>query len=310
MAIEVVAAVILRPDGAFLLAQRPAGKLYAGYWEFPGGKVERGEPLREALARELHEELGIEVVRAYPWITRVFDYPHGTVRLNFFRVLEWRGEPHAREAQEAIAWQRLGGGPLVAPMLPANGPVLAALALPPEYAVTSCERYGQKRMLELVESRIEGGLRLLQVREPGLAPAERRRFTEQVVALAHAHGCKVMTKEPVPGAHGLHFTAAGLMRLAERPVNMLAAASCHAPEEVERAVRLELDFIAVGPVRASASHPGVPGLGWDRFAQLARPASMPVYAIGGLRRADLQEAMQAGAHGIAMIGGAWLDQAL
>ena len=306
MAIEVVAAVIQRPDGDFLLAQRPAGKLYAGYWEFPGGKVEAGEPLQHALARELHEELGIEVRRAYPWITRVFDYPHGTVRLNFFRVVEWAGEPHPREAQEAIAWQRLGG-PLVAPMLPANGPVLAALALPPEYAVTSCERYGQKRMLELVEARLEGGLGLLQVREPSLPPAERRRFTEQVLALAHPHGCKVMTKEPVPGAHGLHFTAAGLMRLAERPVNMLAAASCHALEEVQQATRLDLDFIALGPVRASASHPGAPGLGWDRFAQLARHACMPVYAIGGLRRADLPEAMQAGAHGVAMIAGAWED---
>jgi 8-oxo-dGTP diphosphatase len=306
LAIEVVAAVIQRPDGAFLLAQRPAGKLYAGYWEFPGGKVEPGEPLREAIARELHEELGIEVRRAHPWITRVFDYPHGTVRLNFFRVVAWDGEPHPREAQEAIAWQRLGGA-LVSPMLPANGPVLAALALPAEYAVTSCERYGPKRMLELVEARIEGGLELLQVREPGLPAAERRRFTEQVLALAHRHGCKVMTKEPVPGAHGLHFTAAGLMRLHERPVNMLAAASCHTREEVAQATRLDLDFIAAGPVRASASHPDAPALGWEKFSSLVRHAAMPVYAIGGLRRRDLQEAMEAGAHGIAMIGGAWED---
>src|SRR5678816_2661152 len=77
-AIEVAAAVIQRPDGAFLLAQRPPGKVYAGYWEFPGGKAEPGEPAAQALSRELHEELGIEVETAYPWITRVFTYPHGT----------------------------------------------------------------------------------------------------------------------------------------------------------------------------------------------------------------------------------------
>ena len=90
--IEVVAAVIERPDGAFLLAQRPPGKVYAGYWEFPGGKVEPGEAAHDALARELHEELGIEVEQAYPWITREYVYPHGHVRLNFFRVRAWRGE--------------------------------------------------------------------------------------------------------------------------------------------------------------------------------------------------------------------------
>src|SRR5205814_4180776 len=102
--IDVAAAVIERPDGCFLLAQRPTGKVYAGYWEFPGGKVEAGEPAERALARELHEELGIEVRASYPWITREYVYPHGHVRLNFFRVLEWLGEPHPRENQ-AIAWQ-------------------------------------------------------------------------------------------------------------------------------------------------------------------------------------------------------------
>jgi 8-oxo-dGTP diphosphatase len=114
--VEVAAAVIQRPDGAFLLAQRPPGKVYAGYWEFPGGKAEPGEPAAQALSRELHEELGIDVETAYPWITRVFSYPHGTVRLWFFRVVSWKGEPHPREEQ-AIAWQRAGDA-MLSPMLP------------------------------------------------------------------------------------------------------------------------------------------------------------------------------------------------
>ncbi|MBZ0091824.1 MAG: NUDIX domain-containing protein, partial [Sulfuricellaceae bacterium] len=92
--IDVVAAVLQRPDGSFLLAQRPADKVYAGYWEFPGGKIEAGESAPAALARELHEELGIEVKRAYPWLTRRYTYPHATVKLNFFRVTRWDGEPH------------------------------------------------------------------------------------------------------------------------------------------------------------------------------------------------------------------------
>src|SRR5260221_5102826 len=138
--IEVAAAVIQRRDGRFLLAQRPHGKVYAGYWEFPGGKVEAGEAAEHALARELHEELGIDVRASYPWITREHIYPHGHVRLHFYRVLEWAGEPHPREDQ-AIAWQAIAA-PMAAPMLPANAPVLASLALPHEYAISDAARLG------------------------------------------------------------------------------------------------------------------------------------------------------------------------
>jgi 8-oxo-dGTP diphosphatase len=292
--IEVAAAVIQRPDGAFLLAQRPAGKVYAGYWEFPGGKIEPGEAAEKALARELNEELGIEVAQAYPWITRVYTYPHGTVRLQFFRIVAWRNQPHPLEDQ-AISWQA-SGAPLAAPMLPANAPVLAALALPTEYAVTDARRFG----LAHLEARLRAGLKLVQVREPALPAEERKRFTHQVIELAHRYGCKVMVKEPFPGADGIHFTASQLLQLRNRPGEGLAAASCHNREELERAMALGLDFAVLGPIRDKS-----PALGWDRFRELARYCSIPVYAIGGLTRADLEDAWRAGAHGVAMIRGAW-----
>ena len=297
---EVAAAVIQRPDGSFLLAQRPPGKVYAGYWEFPGGKVEPGEPAPAALARELHEELGIEVERAYPWITRVFTYPHATVRLNFFRVTRWQGLPHPKEDQ-AIAWQQLGGS-MASPMLPANAPVLASLALPVEYAITDAAKYGTAAMLDKLARRLEQGLKLVQVREPGLGAEERRAFTQDAIARARRHGAKVMVKSPHPDADGIHFTAAELMRLKHKPVNLLVAASCHSREELERAMQLELDFVVLGPVNEKAD---LPPLGWKRFAEIARGASMPVYGIGGLARSDLEAAWRAGAHGLAMIRGAW-----
>lgn len=302
-AIEVAAAVILRPDGSFLLAQRPAGKVYAGYWEFPGGKVEPGEPVAEALARELQEELGIEVEGSEPWITRVFTYPHGTVRLNFRRVRRWRGEPHPREDQ-AIAWQRLDA-PMLAPMLPANAPVLASLALPAEYAITDAAHHGVERMLGLLDARMAAGLRMVQVREPGLAAAARERFTREVLALARRHGCRVLTKAPFEGADGLHLTAAALGALRERPAAGLVAASCHDRREIERAGALGLDFAVLGPVKRTRSHPDRQPLGWERFAELVAGTPLPVYAIGGLSSSDLGTAMAAGAHGIAMISGAW-----
>jgi len=301
--VEVAAAVIQRPDGSFLLAQRPPGKVYAGYWEFPGGKVEPGEPAAQALARELHEELGIEVETAYPWITRVFTYPHATVRLNFFRVTRWGGVPHPREDQ-AIAWRHLEHS-MVSPMLPANAPVLASLALPAEYAVTDATRWGTPAMLDQLERRLQQGLRLVQLREPGLSAGERRIFCDRAIGLARRHGCKVMVKSPHPGADGIHFTASQLMNLDRKPGGMLVAASCHTREELERAMQLELDFAVLGPVKETASHPHAAAMGWNAFAERVRGTTLPVYAIGGLARADLEHAWRAGAHGIAMIRGAW-----
>jgi 8-oxo-dGTP diphosphatase len=299
----VAAAVIQRPDGTFLLAQRPPGKVYAGYWEFPGGKAEPGEPAAQALSRELHEELGIEVDTAYPWITRVFTYPHGTVRLRFFRVVSWKNEPHPREDQ-AIAWQRHGAA-MVSPMLPANAPVLASLALPVAYAITDAARWGSAAMLDKLERGLERGLKLVQLREPGLGAEERRTFCENAIGRAHRYGCKVMVKAPHLGADGIHYTASQLMSLNAKPGGMLAAASCHSREELERAMQLELDFVVLGPVKATASHPHAPTMGWKAFAELARGLTIPVYAIGGLTRADMEDAWRAGAHGVAMIRGAW-----
>ncbi|HWA39177.1 MAG TPA: Nudix family hydrolase [Burkholderiales bacterium] len=301
--IEVAAAVMLRADGAFLLARRPAGKLFAGYWEFPGGKVEPGEPVAAALARELHEELGIEVESSHPWISRVFTYPHGTVRLNFRRVTRWRGEPHPREDQ-TLSWQ-VPGAPLATPMLPANAPVLASLALPPVYAITDAARFGVARMLALLEQRMAEGLRMVQVREPAMEAAARGAFTDQVLRLAARHGCKVLVKAPHGGADGLHLTAAALQRLERRPDFPLVAASCHRREELERAAALGLDFVVVGPVQRTRSHPEAAPLGWDGFAALVEGTALPAYAIGGLRTADLDEGVRHGAHGIAMIEGAW-----
>jgi 8-oxo-dGTP diphosphatase len=250
--------------------------------------------------RELHEELGIDVEAAYPWLTRVFTYPHATVRLRFFRVLSWKNEPHPREDQ-AIAWQHLGDS-MVSPMLPANAPVLASLALPAEYAVTDATRWGSKLMLDKLERRLQQGLKLLQVREPGLGAEALRLFSEQAIARARRYGCKVLVKAPHPGADGVHFTAVELMKLKQKPATGLVAASCHTREELERAMQLELDFAVVGPVKEKADR--VP-LGWERFAALVRGSTIPVYAIGGLTRADMEDAWRAGAHGVAMIRGAW-----
>lgn len=123
--VDVAVGVLVRPDGAFLLTSRPAGKVYAGYWEFPGGKLEAGETVADALRRELQEEIGITVGAVHPWQVELVDYPHALVRLNFCKVFDWQGELQMRENQ-SFAWQQL---PVqVTPVLPGTVPVLAWFA--------------------------------------------------------------------------------------------------------------------------------------------------------------------------------------
>jgi 8-oxo-dGTP diphosphatase len=123
--VDVAVGILLQPDGSFLLTSRPAGKPYAGYWEFPGGKLEPDETVAQALARELLEELGIHVGPIAPWKQELVDYPHALVRLHFCKVWQWSGELQMREGQLS-AWQQL---PVqVAPILPGTVPVLQWLA--------------------------------------------------------------------------------------------------------------------------------------------------------------------------------------
>jgi 8-oxo-dGTP diphosphatase len=119
--VEVAVGVLIDPQGRFLLTSRPEGKVYAGYWEFPGGKLEAGESVEQALRRELIEEIGITIGPAEPWKIEVFDYPHALVRLHFCKVYQWQGEFEMREGQ-AMAWQQLPVA--VAPVLPGTVPVL------------------------------------------------------------------------------------------------------------------------------------------------------------------------------------------
>jgi 8-oxo-dGTP diphosphatase len=316
--IEVVAAVLQRADGSFLLAQRPPGKAYAGYWEFPGGKVEPGESAPDAMRRELHEELGIDAGECEPWLTRDFDYEHAAVRLRFFRICRWRGDPHGREGQP-FAWQNLtqmsftqpGSSELnVSPILPANGPILRALSLPSIYGITQAGAMGVEPFMASLQRALDRGLKLMQIREKEMSAHELSLFARQVIDLAHRHGARVLLNGDPQlarevGADGVHLTTARLMAVTERPPCEWVAASCHNPVELAKANKLDVDFAVMGPVMPTPSHPGVPVLGWDGFMHHIQDTPLPVYALGGMQRDDLESARRAGAHGIAMLRGAW-----
>ena len=135
LAIDVAVGVLIRPDGDFLLTSRPRGKVYEGYWEFPGGKLEPGETVEQALRRELQEELGIAIGSIELWKVELVDYPHALVRLNFCKVLSWTGELQMREAQ-SFSWQRLPVD--VVPVLPGTIPVLQWLAIERQFQGATC----------------------------------------------------------------------------------------------------------------------------------------------------------------------------
>jgi len=307
--VRVAAAVVLRPGGDVLLAQRPAGKAYAGYWEFPGGKLEPGETPRAALNRELHEELGITVVRASPWLVQRYVYPHAHVELHFFRVFEWQGEPHGHDNQ-AFAWQTPGRFD-VEPLLPANTTVLRSLRLPPVYGITMADALGEEAFLARARTALANGLALVQFREKDWDEARQRALCTALVELADTHGARVLLNGSAGNARawgcaGVHWTSAALAAATERPRDLVCAASCHTREDLAHAGSLELDFAVLGPVLPTPTHPNSRPLGWEGFAAIAEGATLPVYALGGLAPADLDVAIAHGAHGVALRRGAWM----
>ena len=309
--IEVAAAVMLRSDGQeFLLAQRPEGKVYAGYWEFPGGKVEPDETIRQALIRELQEELGITVTECSPWLTRQFTYPHATVRLHFWRVTAWEGEIGITAPLEhaAVDWQKCGKSATVSPILPANDPILKALALPTSMAITMGEIEGIDRQIERLEKALNGGLRLIQLRDKGWPQTQRLRFAEVITRLAHQHGGLVLINDDEEiakqvGADGIHISSSRLAECTTRPEFTWVGASCHTAGEISRAGKLNLDYALLGSVLPTPSHPEVSGLGWSTFSQSISGNTLPVFALGGMKPGMLTEAQNQGAHGIALMRG-------
>ena len=306
--VEVAAGVMLSSESTFLLTQRPEGKPYAGYWEFPGGKVEPGEAAEAALVRELQEELGIEVTRVQPWIVRQHIYAHAHVRLRFFRVLGWNGRPHSREAQ-ALSWQRLDAIS-VAPVLPANGPVLRALALPPVLGITDAWERGERAALDRLDAALARGLRMVMIREKTMPQDRLRTFVGEVQrrcagagAIAVLNGDEQLARDW--GMDGVHLPSAQLLRCSGRADLRWCGASCHNALELDRAAALGVDYVVLGPVQHTTSHPRAALLGWEAFASLVRDYPVPVYAVGGMTLRHLCMACRAGAQGVAMVRGAW-----
>jgi len=313
--VHVLAAVLTDARGRILLTRRTEGRDLAGLWEFPGGKLEPGETPEEALARELQEELGIQACVGEHLITVPQRYPHKRLRLEVRQVRRWTGVPRGREGQ-ALAWvppDKLAGYA----MPPADIPVVAALGQPDRYAITPRPAPGDASVaasdwLAALEATLAGGVDRLQLRIPGVDPGLYRELAIATAGRARAAGTDLLLNADIPLARelgvGVHLRSAQLAALADRPElaeGALLGASCHTAEDLAHAARLGCDFVVLGPVRPTASHPGEPGIGWEAFAALRETTDLPIYAIGGLGPEDVDEARRRGAQGVAGIRALW-----
>ena len=196
-------------------------------------------------------------------------------------------------------------------MLPANGPILKAVGLPPLLGITRAQEMGVDRFMPRLEAALTNGLRLVQVRESGMGRDELTAFASAVVKRCHAAGARVLINGDVDlahavGADGVHLKSAHLGLLTKRPELDLVGASIHSRAELDQAIALGCDFAVLGSVKATPTHPGGATLGWSGFVDIAAASAIPVYGIGGLGPADVYpDAWQHGAHGIAAIRAAW-----
>lgn len=308
--VHVVAGVVSDAEGRILLTQRPAGKHLAGLWEFPGGKCEAAEHPQAALRRELHEELGIDVGALEPLIVLPWHYPEKSIYLDVYRVLDFAGTAHGREAQ-ALLWA-FADDLIKIDMPAADRPVVAALRLPRHLAITPEPQGDPGEFLRRFALVLGSGHKLVQLRSKCLPVAQLRLLATRARDLAARAGATLLLNGHSDlvrelDMDGIHLPAREMLACRSRPLaaDRWVGASCHDERELAHAVAIGVDFVTLGSVRPSASHPGKPALGWQTFADLCAKASLPVYGVGGLAQSDLPRAIAAGAQGIAGISAFW-----
>ena len=304
--IHVAAGVLQDTGGRILLAKRHADTHQGNLWEFPGGKLEPGEGVEEALSRELQEELNVEITEYRPLIKVTHQYEDRKVILDCYLVTDWQGKIEAMEKQP-LAWvttEQLESYPMPA----ADEPVVKAIKLPPSYLITPPVIPSAAQYMAGLEQSLKHGLSMVQFRTFECTDLSCKQLAVESLQLCRRYNARMLINGDIEltreiSAHGVHLTSRQLQHLNERPMSrdFLVAASCHNAPEIGMASRLKLDFAVLSPVLKTTSHPDADPLGWQRFAELVELVNLPVYSLGGMQPDLLETAWGFGAQGIAGI---------
>jgi len=307
--VHVVVAVILNDSNEVLISLRPSHVHQGGLWEFPGGKIEENEAVLQALKRELQEELGIQVTQAEPYKNIQHNYSDKAVILDVWIVRAFSGEPSGKEGQ-LIKWTPLHELQ-VTDFPEANKNIILALALPDEYMITG-EFKNQEDFLNKLELSLEQGIRLVQFRCKECSNSEYLNLARQSQLMCERYNTKLLLNASIEKAlevpsSGVHLTSRNLHAINSRPVDrsILLSASCHNIEDIRQANKINADIVLISPVKETESHPGVSGIGWDKFAELIKQSLAPGYALGGMGKQDVSQAQFKGGQGVAAIRSFW-----
>lgn len=308
--IEVAVAVIVNEQQQVLVTLRPDHVHQGGLWEFPGGKLEQGETITQALTREITEELGIQIGDNEPLMQIQHDYPDKSVRLDVRRVSQFFGEPRGLEGQP-VEWRDISS--LDARDFPqANRAIIHALQFPDIYMITGAFS-DQNEFERRLNNALESGIRLVQLRIRAIESDQQYLyFASLAQSMCQAYSARLLLNTTLDvfadsAADGLHLSSQRMFEYQQRPVSdqVLLSVSCHNMQQLEQARRIAADLVLISPVKQTTSHPGMAGIGWQRFTELVGHINVPVYALGGMQMNDLAMAKQSGAQGIAAISSCW-----
>ena len=308
MHVNVSVAVLINNNRQVLLGQRPHPKSWEGWWEFPGGKIEKGETSVDALYREIDEEIGVKITQFKKWVIRKYSHGGNDITLHFFKVYGWEGEVTSKENQKLV-WTHLQN-PNVSPILPANLFIQKAFDLPKYYAITNLSETSKKVFFNQLQNRISNGLKMIQVREKNISFDEFKIFSNEVIKICKPKGVKVIINSDVNLAYeikadGVHLRSKDLISIKKIPKNLIVSASCHTQEEIYIAEKLNINFLVLSAIKKTLSHPDIKPIGWDEFEKIVNRVNTPIYALGGLGVNDYSIALENGAIGIASQRSIW-----
>jgi len=297
---KVVAGILINSKNEVLISQRLTSQPWPSYWEFPGGKVEVNESLDQCLSRELFEEISIIPLSYTEWITREFFQDNLVIRITFFKITRWTGEIQKKEVNDYrwINVENINSWPKK--ILPKNIYILKALAFPRHYLITNFFE-DEKFIKKTINSKDIW----IQYREP-LLSIDKLHFYYKFLKQKCTSKILINSRhKDLINNNGIHHTSKDLKKVKELDKNIINGASVHSLDELKLANKLGFDFVVLSQIKKTPSHPKIEGMGWNKFREIANQSDIPVYALGGLKLSDLEDAQKNGAVGISSQREGW-----